>query len=73
MTFATPSDAEAAFYRAFSQADLEQMSEVWLNSPAAVFMLGAGFALCSLVLAFNVPNEPGKGNEVVLGKVALSA
>ena len=33
MTFATPRDAEAAFYRAFSAADLDLMKSVWLDSP----------------------------------------
>lgn len=45
---------------------------VWLNSPSTVFMMGAGFAVCSLVLALNVPHKPGKGNEVVIGKGLLS-
>ena len=46
---------------------------VWLNSPSTVFMLGAGFAICSLALALNVPEQPRKGNEVRVGKVALPA
>ena len=46
---------------------------VWLSSPALVFMLGAGFAACSLVLALNVPENPGRGNEVRIGRVALNA
>ncbi len=46
---------------------------VWLNSPSTVFMLGAGFAVCSLVLALNVPDKPEKGNEVVFGKGLVSA
>ena len=46
---------------------------VWLNSPSVVFLLGVGFAVCSLILALNVPDKPGRGNEVVVGKVALSA
>jgi len=45
---------------------------VWLNSPSVVFLLGVGFAACSLLLALNVPNAPCKGNEVVIGKVLLS-
>ena len=46
---------------------------VWLTSPVAVFLLGAGFAFCSLLLALNVPEQPGKGNEVRIGKVSLAA
>lgn len=38
---------------------------VWLTSPGLVFFVGAGFALCSLVLAMNIPAEPSEGNEVV--------
>ena len=38
---------------------------VWLSSPSMVFYIGAGFALCSLVLALNIPNTPCLGNEVV--------
>jgi hypothetical protein len=37
---------------------------VWLSSPSMVFYIGAGFALCSLCLAFNIPNLPATGNEV---------
>jgi predicted MFS family arabinose efflux permease len=38
---------------------------VWLSSPSIVFYIGAGFALCSLFLALNIPNTPCLGNEVV--------
>lgn len=38
---------------------------VWLSSPSMVFFIGAGFALCSLCLALNIPNTPKLGNEVV--------
>ena len=38
---------------------------VWLTSPELVFFVGAGFALCSLVLALNIPDAPEIGNEVV--------
>ena len=38
---------------------------VWLSSPSLVFYIGAGFAICSLCLALNIPNTPGQGNEVV--------
>ena len=46
---------------------------VWLTSPALVFLLGAGFALCSLILALNVPENPGKGNEVRFPREPLAA
>ena len=46
---------------------------VWLTSPGAVFLMGAGFAVCSLVLALNVPEKPGRGNEVRVGRVAVAA
>jgi len=38
---------------------------VWLTAPELVFFVGASFAACSFVLALNIPNEPGEGNEVV--------
>lgn len=43
---------------------------VWLTSPGAVFLVGVGFAVASLVLSLNIPNQPEEGNEVVwaLGK-----
>jgi hypothetical protein len=40
---------------------------VWLISPGAVFLAGAGMAFVSLVLALNVPHDPEPGNEVVRG------
>jgi len=46
---------------------------VWLTSPSFVFLLGAGFAGCSLILALNVPEKPGRGNEVRIGRVAVAA
>jgi hypothetical protein len=45
---------------------------VWVVSNAAVFMAGTAFAICSLVLAQNVPDRPAPGNEVRIGKVALA-
>ena len=36
---------------------------VWINSPAAVFLCGTGFAIGSLILAFMVPDNPKTGNE----------
>ncbi len=40
---------------------------VWLVMPAAVFLAGAGMALVSLLLSFNIPRHPDSGNEVVFG------
>lgn len=37
---------------------------LWLYSPQAVFYIGAGFAVCSLLLARNIPTTPTQGNEV---------
>ena len=45
---------------------------VWVVSNAAVFLIGTGFAVCSLALSQNVPNNPGRGNEVILGKVRVA-
>ena len=42
---------------------------VWVVSHSAVFLAGTGFAICSLLLAQNVPMHPGPGNEVNIGKV----
>jgi hypothetical protein len=39
---------------------------VWLVSPAAVFLTGAGFAVVSLVLSRMIPLQPGPGRETVL-------
>ena len=41
---------------------------VWLVSPAAVFLSGAGIAALSLVLARNIPAQPAPGNEAVFGR-----
>ena len=43
---------------------------VWLVSPAAVFLMGAGMAVISLVLARNIPIDPRAGNEVVVGRMS---
>jgi predicted MFS family arabinose efflux permease len=45
---------------------------VWITSNAAVFLIGVGFACCSLGLAQNVPDNPGPGNEVRVGKIKLA-
>jgi hypothetical protein len=37
---------------------------VWIVSHSAVFLIGTGFAICSLILAQNVPRRPVEGNEV---------
>ena len=37
---------------------------IWLISPAAVFYIGAGMALVSLLLSLNIPRLPEEGNEV---------
>ena len=39
---------------------------LWLVSPAAVFLCGAGMAGLSLILSLNVPRHPEEGAEVVL-------
>ena len=41
---------------------------LWLNSPAAVFLVGAGLAGLSLLLSLNIPTHPAQGNEVMLGR-----
>ena len=46
---------------------------VWLVSPMAVFLMGSGMALISLVLARNIPLVPSAGNEVLVGKVPYLA
>ncbi len=42
---------------------------VWLVSPMAVFLMGSGMSVLSLLLARNIPNAPRAGNEVLFGKV----
>ncbi len=37
---------------------------VWVVSHSAVFLVGTGFALCSLILTQNIPFRPAPGNEV---------
>lgn len=41
---------------------------LWLISPGSVFLVGAGMALISGILSFNVPETPGEGNEVRWGQ-----
>lgn len=42
---------------------------VWVVSHSAVFLVGTGFALCSLLLSQNIPARPSEGNEVTWGHV----
>ena len=37
---------------------------VWIASHSAVFLIGTGFAVCSLILSQNIPRRPVEGNEV---------
>jgi MFS family permease len=37
---------------------------LWVLQPAWVFYIGAGFALCSLLLAMLIPDAPAQGNEI---------
>ena len=43
---------------------------VWVVSNSAVFLIGTGFAVCSLILSQNIPGRPIKGNEVVWGRAS---
>ena len=45
---------------------------VWVVSHSAVFLFGTGFAICSLLLAQNIPADPRPGNETVIGKVRVA-
>ena len=45
---------------------------VWMVSPAAVFLIGTGIAVCSLVLSRNIPAHPEQGNEVIWGRVGVT-
>jgi hypothetical protein len=40
---------------------------IWIYSHAFVFLIGSGFAICSLLLAQNIPDKPAPGNEVNWG------
>ena len=46
---------------------------VWIISHSAVFLIGTGFAVCSLILSQNIPFRPVEGNEVNWGRVRSSA
>ncbi len=43
---------------------------VWMISPGAVFVIAAGIAGISLLLALLVPRHPEKGNETILSRLA---
>ena len=45
---------------------------LWVVSHSAVFLIGTGFAVCSLALSQNVPSRPRPGNEVIFGKVKMA-
>ena len=45
---------------------------LWLYSPAAVFLAGAGMAFLSLLLAQIVPRVPDEGNEFSWSKITTS-
>ena len=49
------------------------LGSLWLESPAAVFLVGTAFAVCSLALAQNIPNSPAQGNEVQVAPSFLRA
>jgi len=40
---------------------------LWLISPMAVFLSGAGLALLSLIASCNIPLHPREGNEILIG------
>ena len=42
---------------------------LWITSPLGVFVLAAGMALTSLVLALMIPRNPEKGNETIFSKL----
>jgi len=46
---------------------------LWLASPAAVFLLAAGMALISFILATLIPRHPQEGNETIFVQRALKA
>ncbi len=41
---------------------------LWIHSPSLVFYIGAVMAGISLILVFNVPNQPEAGNESIIGR-----
>jgi len=49
------------------------MGLLWLVSPAAVFLTGTGFAICSLILTLIIPLRPEPGRETLLTRAAPQA
>ncbi|WP_371226176.1 MFS transporter [Roseovarius sp. 2305UL8-3] len=43
---------------------------LWLASPASVFLLAAGMAVISLILALMIPRHPERGNETIFSRFA---
>ncbi len=43
---------------------------LWLVSPASVFVLAAGMACISLILALMIPRHPERGNETIFSRFA---
>jgi hypothetical protein len=46
---------------------------VWMHSNSLVFLIGTGFAVCSLALSQNIPARPAPGNEVNWGGLGSAA
>ncbi len=44
---------------------------VWLTSPKLVFLTGAGFAICSFILALNIPVNPTRENQANVGNITI--
>lgn len=42
---------------------------LWVTSPGSVFVLAAGMAMISLILALLIPRHPEPGNETVLSRI----
>ena len=42
---------------------------LWLDSPAAVFLMAAGMAAVSCLLALLIPRHPEPGNETILAGI----
>ena len=45
---------------------------LWLSSPSSVFLIGAGIACLSLILALNIPKTPTSSNMARLGNIPRS-
>lgn len=41
---------------------------IWIHSHSAVFLIGAGMAVVSLILSLMIPSKPDQGNETTLGQ-----